>query len=269
MNDGSGSGVRSTHASRGRRLKTVTNAAALLRLLAEAERPMGVSEIARQLSLGKSSVHSILQSLSDAGLVGASAEGGRYGLDVGAVELGAAALEHLKLGNYLDPPMERLASASKEAVSFAIRSRRDALIVKRFESSQVLRAEIRVGTRMPLHTSASGKCLLASMSDEDIDELYPHEILPEWDSQRIETKTELVSALDEVRQKGYAMNIDEFTLGVTAIAVGIEDSDGTVTGALSIAGPSARFSWEQWLEPLHRTAKEMGGNSSHARKEDK
>lgn len=255
--------------SRGRRLKTVTNAARLLRLLAEADRPMGVSEIARQLKLGKSTVHSILQSLADAGLVGASAEGGRYGLDVGAVELGAAALEHLKLGNYLDPPMERLASASKEAVSFAIRSRRDALIVKRFESSQVLRAEIRVGTRMPLHTSASGKCLLAAMSDEQIHELYPEEKLPEWEGHSIETKTELFEVIERVREQGYAVNIDEFTLGVTAVAVGIQDGEGMINGALSIAGPSARFSWEQWLEPLRETAREMGANPGPRKKEER
>src|SRR5690606_39926819 len=105
--------------SRGRRLKTVTNAARLLRLLAEADRPMGVSEIARQLKLGKSTVHSILQSLADAGLVGASAEGGRYGVDVGAGELGAAALEHLNLGNYLYTPIDRMSLSSKYAVVHA------------------------------------------------------------------------------------------------------------------------------------------------------
>lgn len=257
MTDGSAPPPRDRPNQGRRRLKTVANATALLRVLSEAERPQGVSELARRLGLGKSSVHLLLQTLSEAGLIEPSPDDGRYGLGVGAFELGAAALEHLKLGAYLDPPMERLAALSEEAVSLAIRSRRDAVIVKRFESSQILRAEIRVGTRMPLHVSASGKCMLADLTPETIDELYPDEMLPEWNPHCITKKRVLLESLETVRENGYALNVDEFTVGVTAVAVNVRDGKEMATGVLSIAGPTARFSWEQWLEPLRETTREM------------
>ena len=241
--------------SEGRRLKTVANALRLLQILADHGDPVGISELARQMSLGKSTVHLLLQTLTDAGFT--KVEGGLYSLGIGAFEVGAAALEHLKLGAHLDPPMERLAERSQEAVSLAVRSGGDAVIVKRFESSQILRAEIRLGTRMPLHSSASGKCLLAMLPQDEIDAIFPADTLPKVSPKTLTRKEELRAELERTRRQGYAINTDEFVIGVTAVAVPVPDRDGHGQAALSIAGPSARFDPHQWLDPLLRTAEEM------------
>jgi DNA-binding IclR family transcriptional regulator len=241
----------------GRRLRTVSNALRLLHVLSENGTSMGVSELGRRLSLGKSTVHLLLQTLCDEGFTEPEDGGRRYRLGVGAFEVGAAALDHLKLGAHLDPPMERLAGLSKEAVSLTIRSDRHAVIVKRFESTQILRAEIRLGTRMPLHSSASGKCLLAELSRHEIDELYPDDQLPEVTPRTIKTRAALLRELKEVRGRSYALNLDEFTVGVAAVAVPVRDKHGMVRAALSIAGPTARFDAHQWLERLQDTSEEM------------
>ena len=241
----------------GRRLRTVNNALRLLQTLSENGTSMGVSELARRLSLGKSTVHLLLQTLRAEGFVETEDDGARYRLGLGAFEVGAAALEHLKLGAHLDPPMERLAGLSKEAVSLAVRSDRHAVLVKRFESTQILRAEIRPGTRMPLHGSASGKVLLADLPREEIDELFPDERLPQVTPRTIKSKRPLLRELEETRKRGYAMNFDEFTVGVAAVAVPVRDKRGRVRGALSIAGPTARFEARQWLNELRHTAEEM------------
>jgi DNA-binding IclR family transcriptional regulator len=250
--DGNGSGNRG-----GRRLRTVNNALGLLHVLSESGTSMGVSELASRMSLGKSTVHLLLQTLCDGGFTEAEDGGRRYRLGLGAFEVGAAALEHLKLGPHLDPPMERLAGLSKEAVSLAIRSDRYAVIVKRFESTQILRAEIRLGTRMLLHSSASGKCLIAELTRQEIDELYPDDQLPQATPRTIKAKAGLLRELEETRRRGYALNVDEFTVGVAAVAVPVRDKNGKVRAGLSIAGPTARFDALQWLDQLQDTADEM------------
>jgi DNA-binding IclR family transcriptional regulator len=184
-------------------------------------------------------------------------ESGRYRLGVGVFEVGAAVLEHLKLGEHLNPPMERLADLTKEAVSLAIRSGGAAVIIKRFESSQLLRAEIRVGTRMPLHSSASGKCLLAFGPEIEIYGVYPEEELPVVTEATIRRRSTLLRELTEVRQAGFAINKDEFTTEVSAVAVPVRDPADSVVAALSVAAPSARFHHQEWLEPLFSTANEM------------
>jgi DNA-binding IclR family transcriptional regulator len=241
----------------GRRSKTVANATRLLHALGQNGSPMGVTELATQLSLGRSTVHLLLQTLCDARFVEVDDDTGRYRIGVGAFEVGTAALEHLRLGVHLDPPMERLAELSREAVSLAIRSGDRAVIVKRFESTHVLRADIRVGTRMPLHASASGKCLLAGLPGEKIDELFPGQRLPDVTPETLQTKRELLREVERVRQRGYALNRNEFLLGVAAAAVPVHDGEGRVHAALSIAGPTARFDAEGWVERLTRTAEEM------------
>jgi IclR family acetate operon transcriptional repressor len=241
----------------GRRSKTVANAMRLLLALSENGSPMGVTELATRLSLGKSTVHLLLQTLCDARFVEVDENTGRYRIGAGAFEVGTAALEHLSLGVHLDPPMERFAELSKEAVSLAIRSGHRAVIVKRFESTHILRADIRVGTRMPLHRSASGKCLLAYLPSEKLDELFPNERLPDVTPESLHTRSELLLELERVRQHGYALNRNEFVLGVAAVAVPIRDGHERVQAALSIAGPTARFDAEGWVEQLVRTGAEM------------
>jgi DNA-binding IclR family transcriptional regulator len=158
-------------------------------------------------------------------------------------------------------PMERLASESLEAVSLAVQSGHDALIVRRFESAHILRAEIGVGTRMPLYASASGKSLLAEMPQARLDALYPAEDLPNAsaDHNRIRTKSQLRKELERVRRQGYATTQDELVVGVAAVARVVRDRQGQAVASLSIAGPTARFDGRRWIEPLVRTADEMTG----------
>ncbi len=240
-----------------RQLKTVVNAIRVLEALRSSPEPLRLSEISTRTRLRKSTVHLLLSTLADFNFVQALDQSGYYRLGLGIFEAGMAAVDALSLPPELWPPMQELADRSLEAVSLAVRSGPSALIVKRYESAHVLRAEIGVGTRMPLHGSASGKCLLAAITPEQLAQLYPGEELPEATPPRIETKTELLQALEGVRRSGYATNKDEFVVGVSAIAAPVLDRDGSTVAALSIAGPSTRFQHRKWVQDLVATTERM------------
>lgn len=240
-----------------RRVKSVINAIRVLEVLKSAPEPLRLSEISERLGLRKTTVHLLLTTLAEFNFVQRHGALGHYRLGLGAFEVGAAAVDRLNLPPDLGPPMERLADRSMEAVSLAVRSGRNALIVRRYESAQILRAEIGIGTRMPLHASASGKVLLASMTRGQLEELYPNNELPDAAGARIKTKPELLRELDKVRRAGHATNRDEFVLGVAAIAAPVVDRHGRTVAALSIAGPTTRFEGIKWVRELLITAAEM------------
>lgn len=240
-----------------RESKTVANALRVLVYLRGREEGGGVTELSRQLGLGKSTVHLLLSTLARHDFVEVDPLTARYRLGLQAFEVGAAAVEHRHLGARLTVPMERLAHDSGEAVSLAVASGSHALIVQRVESAQLLRAEIKVGTRMPLHASASGKCLLAHMSRPQIDQLYPEDHLPSWLSTAVSRKSHLLVELEAIRRCGFAVNREEFVIGITAIAAVVRDGSDRALAALSIAGPTARFDERRWLQPLLQVAEEV------------
>lgn len=239
-----------------RKLSSVTNALRVLRVLAAHPGGVGVTQLSQILGIGKSSAHLLLATLSDEDFV-VQAGDGRYQLGLGAFEVGAAAGGVASAGGPLTPELRALADRCGEAVSLASASGPDAIIVQRVESVSILRAEIHVGTRMPLHASASGKYLLATMPEERLERLFPSEQLPRVTPHTVQTKTVLREQLAEARTRGYARNDDEYTVGISGVATGVVDATGAVVFALSIAGPTHRFRPEEWVEDLTETASRM------------
>lgn len=239
-----------------RRVNSVSNALRLLTELAESPEGSGVSELANRLELGKSTVHLLLATLADYGFVERLAAG-IYRLGIAAFEIGSAVPESSRFGGTLAPPMRRLADLSREAVSLAIHRGTDAIIVQRFESASILRAEIKIGTRMPVHSCGSGKVLLSRLTRDELDTLFPGEDLPPVTRYTLRKKSALLRQLTDVRRHGYATNDEEYTDEVRGIATAIRDRHGAVAAALSLAGPTSRFRPAEWLTELTATAERM------------
>jgi DNA-binding IclR family transcriptional regulator len=110
---------------------------------------------------------------------------------------------------------------------------------------------------MPLHASASGKVLLATLQEESLLSLYPDEELPYAALATLKTRTELIQQILMVRDTGFALNNNELAHGVVAIACPIPDNNGSVIGALSIAGPANRFDPQLWVSELQAVAHSM------------
>jgi DNA-binding IclR family transcriptional regulator len=201
----------------------------LLEAVATFERPVGVSELARQLGGSRGAVHLQLTTLTQAGWL-ERVEGGRYRLTLRVLGVGHAALNQGGIGNWVVPIMEELARGTDESISLSVIDGADAVIAWRVESSQVLRTDLRVGTRMSMHGSASGR-VLAAFAD------------PVVVSQTVQVGAKLPdsSMIDEVRRRGWAESIDDFAPGIAAVAAPVLDYRNHAIGAISIAGPSTRF----------------------------
>ncbi len=240
-----------------RRSRSVERALTLLLAVAQHREPIGVSDLARQTGLSKSTVHLSLQTMRQFGFVEQEDGSDRYLLGLQAAQLGAQALDVSPVVSWVAPGMRRLAERSGEAVSLGIRADRAVVFVKRYETAHRLGTSITVGSQMPMHASASGKCLLSGLPDGEIEELYPDDVLPSQSTNTIRARSALFDELAEVRKRGYAFNTDEFVDGISAAAIPVHLGE-RVVAALSIAGPTTRFQAEDWLTDLHEVLDPRG-----------
>jgi IclR family acetate operon transcriptional repressor len=239
-----------------RTLSTVGNAIRALDVLAD-EGPLRLTALADQLNLGKSTVHLLLQTLREHGMVDYDPATSTYGVGLRVFELGATAIEQGGFGARLVGPMEELARRCNESVSLGVLNAGSVLIVQRIESPEILRADIRPGTRMPLHASASGKALLATMTDPEIDRLLPESPLPASVRMTHRHRVGLLAEIRLIRERGYAKQEEEFVEGISAVATPVFAAGGRALAALSIAGPSSRFDEVRWSADLLPAARHM------------
>jgi IclR family acetate operon transcriptional repressor len=228
----------------------------VLSLLAE-RGPRRLTDLATDLSLGKSTVHLLLRTLREDGMVDYDANSHLYRVGLRVFEIGATALEQGGFGAWLTGAMEDLARRCNESVSLGVVNAGSVLFVQRVESPEILRADIRLGTRMPLHASASGKALLAGMSEAEIGRALPGMRLPGSATHTLRERDALLAELRLVREQGYARQAEEFVDGIAAVAAPVFDAGGRVLAALSIAGPIARFDEPAWAGLLLPAAGEM------------
>ncbi|HSF85751.1 MAG TPA: IclR family transcriptional regulator [Acidimicrobiia bacterium] len=222
-------------------LSSVRNAARLLKQFSSREREFGVSELARRLRLGKSTVHRLVSTLTAEHLLEQNPDNGKYRLGLAVYDLGAAVATHLDLHEAVVPPMERLRNATGETVQVAVLDGREVVYVERLDSPHTLRLFLDVGRRNWAHCTATGKCLLAYASDYDLDRILDGWPLPKLTAETVTDAQRLRKELATIRRRGYAQNLNESEMGVLSVAAPIRDVHGGVSAAMSVAGPSARM----------------------------
>jgi DNA-binding IclR family transcriptional regulator len=225
-------------------LSSTQKSLALLETMADAGRAVGVSELAQLVGSSRGTVHKRLATLVASGWVEQNADG-RYALSLLAARVGNAALAQAGLGQRIHEVLRWTVRETGETASVATLHRDSALIVQRAESDQVLHADIRVGTQIPLDVGASSLVLLAfALSAQQREELRARGVVMAGE--------ERVAA---VAQAGVAYTIDEFVEGISAVAIPLRDDLRFTTMALTVAGPRSRFEPDH-AERVLRVARE-------------
>ncbi len=203
---------------------TVDKAIDLLFALHAQGGPASLSELARSLGLPKTTAHRLLGTLARRGLLERAAGGGyRPGMALAALGLGALEAEPVIAA--ARPVLEAEVARGSETLFLAgVRGGR-LLVLDKAEGSAFLRASPRIGEEVPAHNTAVGKLHLA---------LAPQQL------QRVRIEPRLERELQRVRRVGLAINRDDWTPGLSAVAAPIFHGD-RLLAALAVAGPSAQL----------------------------
>jgi DNA-binding IclR family transcriptional regulator len=220
-------------------VQSVDRAAAILEILAR-DGEAGVTEVARELGVHKSTASRLLAALDRRELVTQDTARGKFRLGAGIVRLAGAASRRLDVVQEGRPVCRALAQEVGETVNLAIMSGRDALYLDQVAGPAALSPHNWAGQRIPLHATSDGKVLLAYLPEAELAEcLTPP--LARFTDHTITAAEDFPPLLAEVRRQGYATAAEELEAGLTAIAAPVRNAEGTVIASISASGPSFRI----------------------------
>ncbi|GAA2773209.1 IclR family transcriptional regulator [Saccharopolyspora taberi] len=241
-----GNGEAAHGRSSGALVQSVDRAVTVLELLAR-NGEAGITEIAGELGVHKSTASRLVSVLEARGLVEQLGERGKYAIGFGIVRLAGAATERMDLSRLGRPFCDSLAAELGETVNLAVRDNDVAINISQARGTASVTAHNWVGQRTPLHATSSGKVLLAHAPVEDQEELLAEE-LERYTARTVTDAGELRKDFKLIVRDGYATSYEELELGLNAAAVAVYSYDGEVIAALSASGPSYRFSRRRMRE---------------------
>ncbi|EJN57733.1 transcriptional regulator, IclR family [Halogranum rubrum] len=228
-------------------VRTTEKTLLLIEQLMEAG-PCGVTELSNRLDIGKSAVHNHLTTLQSHGYV--LKTDGEYRLGLKFLEIGGHIRKSMELYEVAEPEVKSLAAETGELANLLVEERGLGVYLMRAKGDDAVDLDTYAGLRTNLHTTALGKAILANLPKSRVEEIIDHRGLEQKTPKSIGTREELYDVLDDVRERGYAIDDGERLEGLRCLAAPVKASSGEVLGAISVSAPASRVSDEDLYEAL-------------------
>lgn len=229
----------------------VVNRALRIPDLFSLQRPeCGVTEVAKELKLSKSTTARLMYTLKECGYLTKSPATNKYRLGWKLAQLGGVYLASVPLREIALPRLRELNSRINETVDLYVVVGKQRLCVDRFESTYEVRPVVQAGKLSPLHAGASGKLLLAFMPEDQIQDFLKTETLTKFTDHTITKKKNLLAEVGVIRKQGYATSMEERLPLVNAAAAPLRDYSGKTIAALGISGLVNRFTPQRMQSEL-------------------
>jgi IclR family transcriptional regulator, KDG regulon repressor len=221
---------------------------------------LGVREVARTLGISSSASGRVMQSLRDMGLLIQDPSTQQYSLGSRVLTWAGVYSATLDIRNISFPYIQELYYATQETISLYVLEGKERVCVERLESQQNVRIVARIGRRLPLYAGSAGKVFLAYLPPARCNEILASTDLIPLTSRTITDKEVLIAELHNIRKNGYAESYGEWLLDASGVAAPIFDEGGSIVAALTISGPSQRFTKvkvKEYGQRVYKTASEI------------
>jgi DNA-binding IclR family transcriptional regulator len=241
----------------------------LLQVLADAQGPLMLRDLARSANMSAAKAHRYLVSFQRLQLVVQDAASTRYDLGPAALKLGLASLSRLDAVKLARERITPLMEEIGHTLALAVWGNQGPTIVHWEESPSAVTVNLRLGDVMPLLTSATGQCVAAYAPKEAIAPMLKEEMGRAQKQGRGDvpgTLTEVRALLDAVRQRGAARVVDTLLPGIVGFCVPVFDSDGHMALGMVALGPAGSFDaeWGGAVEkPLRAAADQLSSDLGH------
>src|ERR1700712_5592043 len=196
--------------------------------------PGPLERLAAALDLPRSTAYHLVNAMIEQGFVTLIAEERRYCLGVAAFEVGIGYARQAPLQRIADQPLARLVDRTGHSAHLAVPHGRDVLYVLEERARGRAPLVTDVGVRLPAHLTASGRAILAAMSDRQVRALYPdRDAFVDRHGRGPQSPSALRALLAETRRRGYAVEDGEVTPGFASVAVAVLDPKRTPPGGVA------------------------------------
>jgi len=208
---------------------------------------MQLGEIAIATDLNVSTCHHILLTLMNRGYVAQHSRGRAYFLGTKIHELSSNRARQFSLAESAMPELRQLNMVTGENVHLAVLQGNDLVILAQLDSPQVVRVNLgSINLTNSAHATAIGKSILAWLPDIEIERIFNQIGLRRYTPATIADFGEFKENLRLVRRFGYAIDHEEFVVGVASLGTAIRDQAGTVLGSVSCTLPESRADTEHF-----------------------
>lgn len=221
-------------------VKSASRTIQVLEYLGSGPRPAyDLKELVEATGIPRSSLYALLKTLKQTGWVRCDPSGTFYSIGIRALLAGTSYLDNDPYVRFARPELVGIQERFNETLHLARLDRADVVYLLTVESTEYLRAQHRVGRRLPAHATALGKAILAELDPDEVAGLFP-ERLTKLTDRTIDSRSALLTELDRVRARGYAIDEGENTPGLVCVAVALRYRSGP-GDAISVSIPEARL----------------------------
>ena len=221
--------------------RTLKRGLEMLELLGACPDGLALCDLAEALALPRSTAFNLAHSLIELGYAFLNEQTGRYRLGLKMFEIGAQAMNQVNVLELIRGCMADIRRAVNETLHLGVMSGTDTLYIDKLDSTQSIRMTSYIGSRAPLHCTALGKAMLATLGDGEIRALYADAPLTAITPQSITSVDVLLEQLQAVRDSGYAVGREENNENVCCVGVPLRGPDGRALYALSVSAPLFRM----------------------------
>ncbi|MEM9342335.1 MAG: IclR family transcriptional regulator [Pseudomonadota bacterium] len=223
------------------RIPTNLRTLLILEVLGTSDRAMTATEINESIGLPRQTIHRLCATLESNGFIAREGSTRRYYAARRLRALGAGLLNNSRHHIARRQILTDLASKVQETVNFVVPEGDGMSYVDRVETDWAFQVQLPIGSHVPFHCTASGKSFLASLSRRKRDAVLSSLTLERLTSQTKTRPEDLADELEEISNRGYSLDNEEFIEGMVAIAVPVTDMSGRFAAAVAFHGPTQRL----------------------------
>lgn len=224
-----------------RTLQTVARALDVLEHMAAVPEPQSLSELSAEFDRSKATMYRVLTTLKEYGFLVQESDGGPYRFGSACARLASQAKRGLSLTEACLPSMRAVWRKTRETVYLSIYQGGQAVAVEAIPSPRPVVATSILGEVLPLHAVSGALVLLASLTDDEIDQVLERG-LSRFTPHTVTDPAKLLRKIREIRRRGFAVNREGYRVGVCGISAPVRLSrSGSVIAALSVCMPRPRL----------------------------
>lgn len=229
------------------RIPTNLRTLLILEVLGKSDQAMTASEINDVLGLPKQTVHRLCATLEENGFIARIGQSKRYQVARRLRELGVGLIHNSRDHIVRRQILLDVAAQFGETVNYVVPEDSGMRYLDRVETDWAFRIQLPIGTNVPFHCTASGKCFLASLSPKQRKFLVRNLHLEKRTDHTLGSADALLRELAKVRKQGYALDQEEFIEGMVALAVPVTAPNGRFLSALAFHGPTQRLEIDEMV----------------------
>jgi len=225
-------------------IHSIERALDIIELLASEPEGLGISAIAKHTSLAKSTAYRIVSTMQRRNYI-SKTDKGTYRIGLGLIESVSCYINGLELQTEARPYIGQITNELGLTAHLGILDGAEVIYVEKLDYFSRIRHYTDVGIRVPAYSCSLGKCLLANYSAKDIRNIFEKVSMQKITSHTITSIDELLSDLENVRKRGWAIDDEESKYGFRCLGAPVYDYRGDIIAAISASGSISVFPKER------------------------